>query len=123
MAETQKRVLVVDFDKGVAQTLSLVFEAEGYAVRTEHTGEAALAATTEWQPDLAVLEIILFDMNGVECAKGLRRRYRNCDIILTYASAAPWILEQADELGYEAFEKPVKPELLLDAAASLLNSE
>jgi DNA-binding response OmpR family regulator len=49
MAETQarKRVLVVDFDKGVAKTLALVFEAEGYEVRTEHTAAAALAATTE----------------------------------------------------------------------------
>jgi CheY-like chemotaxis protein len=125
MAETQarKRVLVVDFDKGVAKTLALVFEADGYEVRTEHTAEAALATTTEWQPDLAVIEIILFHMNGLECANALRRRYHDCRIILLYASAAPWILEEAQGRGYETFEKPVNPESLLTAVAKLLNEK
>lgn len=79
MAETQarKRVLVVDYDKSVAKTLSFLFQAEGYDVRTEHSAEAALVTATEWQPDLAVIEIILLDMNGFDCANQLRRQYRD----------------------------------------------
>lgn len=118
MAEIQNRILVVDYDKGVAKTLALLFKAEGYEVRTEHTAEAALAA--EWLPDRAVIEIILFNMNGLECAKRLRHRYRDLRIILLYASAAPWILEEARGRGYETFEKPVNPDTLLSAAANLL---
>lgn len=120
MAENRKRVLVVDFDKGVAKTLALVFETNGYEVRAQHSAEKALITIAEWQPDVAVIEIILFDMNGLDYANALRGRSQDCGIILMYASAADWILEEARRGGYEVFEKPVSPESLLNAVAKLL---
>ena len=70
-----------------------------------------------------MIEIILFHMNGLECANALHRRYHGCRIILLYASAAPWVLEETRGLGYEVFEKPVNPESLLSAVAKLLNEK
>jgi two-component system OmpR family response regulator len=76
------RALVVDYQPTLAYTLALVLRASGYEVRTEHTGEAALPTAMEWQPDLLIIEHILADTNGLECATRIRRRYVDWGVIL-----------------------------------------
>jgi two-component system OmpR family response regulator len=113
------RALVVDYQPTIAYTLALVLRASGYEVRTEHSGEAALVTATEWQPDLLIIEFILADMNGLECAARIRRRYVDCGVILLYACLGDSLLEEVRRLGFGAFEKPVNPELLLAASGNL----
>ncbi|MGC1296662.1 MAG: response regulator [Alloacidobacterium sp.] len=113
------RALVVDYQPTIVYTLALVLRASGYEVRTEHSGEAALATAMEWQPDLLIIELILADMNGLECATRIRRRYVDCGVILVYACVGDSLLEQVRRLGFGAFEKPVNPEMLLAASGNI----
>ena len=73
----------------------------------------------EWQPDLLIIEHILADTNGLECATRIRRRYVDCGIILLYVCVGDSLLEEVRRLGFGAFEKPVNPEMLLAASRNL----
>ncbi|QNI31424.1 response regulator [Alloacidobacterium dinghuense] len=75
--------------KPVAQTLAWIFTAWGYDATAEYSGEAALMTSAKSQPDLAVIDMFLTDINGVECANQVRRRYPECRIILLHTIADP----------------------------------
>ena len=64
---------LVDDDENIVASLRMFFEAEGYAVRTYHDGEAALPALTETPPDLAILDVKMPRMDGMELLRRLRQ--------------------------------------------------
>ena len=77
--ERQRSIALVDDDRNILTTLSIALQAEGYATRVYSDGEAALKALTENPPDLAVFDIKMPRMDGMEllrCAGCARRR--NC---------------------------------------------
>ena len=118
------RVLIVDYEPVVAETLALVFSLAGYETKTCDSGVAALAKAMEWPPDLAVLDLLLKDMLGSDCAIQLSRNHPECRFILLYTARLPAdIIEKADQLGWLVFSKPVGPALLLAAAQKLLESQ
>jgi two-component system, OmpR family, alkaline phosphatase synthesis response regulator PhoP len=55
----KKRVLLVDDDKDLVQSLKVVLEANGFEVATEHNGTDALAAVAARQPDVIVLDVMM----------------------------------------------------------------
>src|SRR3974377_298254 len=61
-----RRVLVVDDEPGIRQSLSGVLEDEGYAVETAATGEACLEALPGGAFELVLLDIWLPGMDGME---------------------------------------------------------
>lgn len=66
-------IALVDDDENILASLRLFFEGEGYAVRTYTDGAAALAALQESPPDIAILDIKMPRMDGVEVLKRLRQ--------------------------------------------------
>jgi two-component system nitrogen regulation response regulator NtrX len=60
------RILVVDDEPGIRQSLSGVLEDEGYAVETAESGEAALAALPGGEFELVLLDIWLPGIDGME---------------------------------------------------------
>ena len=66
-------IALVDDDENILASLKIFFEAEGYNVRTYTDGAAALAALAENPPDLAILDIKMPRMDGVEVLKRLRQ--------------------------------------------------
>lgn len=69
-----RRVLLVDDSVDAALALSMLLEALGHEVRTEHDGPRALASIDEFNPDVIVLDIGLPGMSGLEVARELRKR-------------------------------------------------
>lgn len=67
------RVLVVDDNLDVAQTLGMLLGYLGHEVRTMHDGVSALAEAVVWQPDLVLLGIELPGLNGFEVARQIRQ--------------------------------------------------
>src|ERR1035438_10748195 len=61
-----RRVLVVDDEPGIRQSLSGVLEDEGYAVETAASGEACLEALPGGGFELVLLDIWLPGMDGME---------------------------------------------------------
>lgn len=66
------RILIVEDDAEIVDVLRRTLRAEGYAVRAEPGGEAALETASEFLPDLVVLDLGLPDMDGLEVCSRLR---------------------------------------------------
>lgn len=64
---------LVDDDENILASLKVFFEGEGYTVRTYTDGATALAALSETPPDLAILDIKMPRMDGVEVLRRLRQ--------------------------------------------------
>jgi two-component system response regulator ChvI len=66
-------IALVDDDENILASLKVFFEQEGYAVRTYTDGQTALAALGESPPDIAILDIKMPRMDGVEVLRRLRQ--------------------------------------------------
>ncbi len=66
------KVLLVDDDATLRQTLGIALRAEGHEVLLAADGRSALQAAAEDQPDLLVLDLGLPDLSGVEVLRQLR---------------------------------------------------
>ena len=72
MTEEKLRILVVDDDKGVAQSLSMLLESEGYQTDVAHTVKDTIEKSYENYYNLAILDIKLPDGEGTSLLKALR---------------------------------------------------
>jgi two-component system response regulator ChvI len=66
-------IALVDDDENILASLKVLFESEGYTVRTYTDGATALAALSETPPDIAILDIKMPRMDGVEVLRRLRQ--------------------------------------------------
>jgi two-component system response regulator ChvI len=113
-------IALVDDDENILASLKIFFEAEGYAVRTFHDGAAALAALTEQPPDVAILDIKMPRMDGVEVLRRLRQTSNLPVIFLTSKD------EEMDEVvGFNVgaddyITKPFSQRLLNERVKALL---
>jgi len=69
----QRRILVVDDEPGICQSLGGVLEDEGYLVAAAESGEACLAALPEGEFELVLLDVWLPGMDGMEVWPASRR--------------------------------------------------
>ena len=68
----QLRILIVDDNVDAAESLAVLLELEGHAIRIAHTGHDALAVAAEQRPDLILLDIGLPGLDGYEVARRIR---------------------------------------------------
>lgn len=71
-ADSAVRVLIVEDDQGVRESLAVVLQVQSYEVRGVDRGEAAIDAFTEFGPDLVVLDLNLPGIDGLETCRRLR---------------------------------------------------
>ena len=81
------RLLVVDDDPQLTRALSISLRARGYDVDVAGGGEAALQVATERPPDLAIVDLGLPDVEGIDVVRGLRR-WSNVPILVLSAREA-----------------------------------
>lgn len=104
-----KRIFVVDDEKCIADTLTVILRRSGYEVTAFYNAQSALVKIESCCPDLVITDVVMPGMNGVEMAVLVRERYPACKILLFSGQASTLnILEQAGQLGYD-FELLVKP--------------
>jgi len=77
------RIALVDDDLNILTTVSILLESEGFSVSKFSDGEEALAAFADSPPDLAVLDIKMPRMDGMEMLNRLRRTSELPVIFLT----------------------------------------
>jgi len=110
------KVLVVDDERVIADTLAIILNQHGFEAAAVYTGTAAVERARNTQPDLIISDVIMPDMNGIEAAINIRQFLPSCKILLFSGQAATAdLLESARLKGYE-FEilaKPVHPQDLL----------
>jgi len=76
-------IALVDDDRNILTSVSIALQSEGFAVRVYSDGETALKALTDNPPDLAVLDIKMPRMDGMELLRRLREKSSVPVIFLT----------------------------------------
>ncbi len=76
-------IALVDDDRNILASVSMALEAEGFRVRTYSDGVEALAAFERQPPDLAILDIKMPRLDGMELLKRLRQKSSMPVIFLT----------------------------------------
>ena len=86
--DEKQSILVVDDDESTLKTLALIFEKKGYETETALTGREAIEKAHERFFNLALLDIKLSDMEGVELLAPLKKMYPDMVVIIItgYAS-------------------------------------
>ncbi|MCF6328621.1 MAG: response regulator transcription factor [Henriciella sp.] len=79
---------LVDDDENIVASLKIFFEAEGYDVRTYHDGLSALGALTDSPPDIAILDVKMPKMDGMEVCSRLRAVRPTMSILMLTARAS-----------------------------------
>lgn len=77
-------ILIAEDDADIRGLLKLYLEGEGYAVTEACNGAEALAKAREHMPDLAILDIMMPELNGYEVTKALRK-YSDIPILILSA--------------------------------------
>jgi CheY-like chemotaxis protein len=110
------RVLVVDDEKVIADTLAIILNKAGYNASAAYTGNQAVDLARSEKPDLIITDVIMPDMNGIEAAIHIREFLPACKILLFSGQAATVdLLEDARVHGheFEILAKPIHPGDLL----------
>jgi len=123
-AVSGQRVLIVDDEPMVCQTLSLIFKTHAYQTREVDSAEEALNVIASWIPQVAILDVGLPQMNGVELAALIRRQCPSCHILLFSDRPESGGVEEASTGGeiFEIVAKPVHPDFLLNWVSMRLAS-
>ena len=79
----KNNVFLIDDDKNILASISMLLENEGYKVSTFSDGESGLKAILENSPDIAVVDIKMPRLDGIELLKKLRRTSNMPVIFLT----------------------------------------
>ena len=77
------KILVVDDELTLLNTVRAYLEEEGYSVQTANDGRIALHAFRSFQPDLVVLDIMLPEIDGLEVLRQIRQTSNVYVIMLT----------------------------------------
>lgn len=107
------RVLIVDDDNNMAQTLEKILRTKGYRAEAAHTGEQALALARKNHFDCVLSDIKMPGMNGVELFHAFQQYHPDVPIIMITAYAPSDLLTASVAKGVVAvLNKPIDFDLL-----------
>ena len=111
------KVLVVDDERIIADTLAMILNQSGFEARAVYSGEKAVEQASLFEPQMLITDVIMADLNGIDAAIQIRAILPQVKVLLFSGQAATAdLLEKARTQGYE-FEilaKPVHPQDLLN---------
>ena len=117
------RIALVDDDRNILTSVSMTLEAEGFEVETYNDGQSAFDAFTKRLPDMAVLDIKMPRMDGMDLLQRLRQRTSMPVIFLTSKD------DEIDEvlglrMGADDYvKKPFSQRLLVERIRALLRRQ
>jgi signal transduction histidine kinase/DNA-binding response OmpR family regulator len=120
-AKKNEKLLLVDDDADVRDIVSHVLTELGYNVREAESGQEAIAALAEFDPDLLVVDFAMPNMNGAEVVTAARSRNANLKILFLSGYADTAVLESA--VGHAPLlHKPFRPAELAASVRAALDS-
>jgi UDP-3-O-[3-hydroxymyristoyl] N-acetylglucosamine deacetylase len=119
-----RKILVVDDEERVVQSIAGVLEDEGFQVASAKSGEEAIGIFQQEKPDVALVDIWMPGMDGMEVLKRLKGISPDCQVIMISGHATISTAMTAVKLGaFDFIEKPVSLDLLLQTIHRALNRQ
>src|ERR1700722_13031749 len=119
-------IVLVDDDRNILTSVQMTLEAEGFTVRTYPDGDEALRGLTQHPPDLAVLDIKMPRLNGMELIQKLKQNSATTKLPVIFLTSKD---EEIDEImglrmgADDYIRKPFSQRLLIERIRSLLRRE
>lgn len=121
--EPKPRVLVVDDEDDFRMLIADSLDAEGYAVTQARDGEEAVQLSRQYTFDLALLDVRMPVMNGIEVLELMRKESPTTDCVMLTGSQEIHIAVQAIKLGAKEFLSKVQPlEELMNRVRNVLRA-
>jgi|SRR5208282_5377625 len=118
------RILIVDDERMIADTLSAIFRGAGYETYTAYNGRLGLDAARTLSPELVLSDVAMPEMDGVSMAMQIRMSQPEVRVLLLSGQSGTMdLLRSARENGFdfELLEKPMHPEEIMRKVAQELN--
>lgn len=115
------RILIVDDDPDILESINTVLQAEGADTVTVSDGNAAVAACQDDPPDLVVLDMMLPKRSGFLVLEKIKGREDSPAVIMVTANEGKRHQAYAESLGVDRYLlKPVPLSHLVDTAVELV---
>jgi DNA-binding response OmpR family regulator len=111
------RVLIIDDEKHIADTLVMILQQSGWEATAAYDGKLALQHVDTFHPKVVISDVILPGMNGIEVCMAIQSKYPACHIFLFSGQpATDELVSDARQRGFhwELLAKPIEPQELLD---------
>lgn len=106
------KVLVVDDEQAIADTLAIILRRHGFDAMAVYDGESAVRAADVFCPNALITDVIMPGMNGIDAAIEISELIPSCQILLLSGQAETHdLMSLARSAGYdfEIFAKPLPP--------------
>ena len=122
----KKRVLVVDDDRLVADTLCLVFKVNGFDSEASYSATDALERARSFAPNLLLCDVSMPDISGLQLAESVQDLLPETRLLMltAYASNAAFVRAHARNARrpIKLLSKPCRPDELLRESYALLQN-
>lgn len=112
----RKRVLVVDDEYLITDTICAILNLNGFEATAAYNGQEAVEAASKLRPDVVLSDVLMPRMTGVELGIRLQKELPDAKVILfSGQSATSDVILKAEAEGhfFELLPKPIHPEELI----------
>ena len=118
------KILIVDDEPRMTDSLKILLGNEGYEIQTKHNGREALEAISKDDFDLLILDLILPDMKGSEIMDNVSRQARELFVIvITGHASSKSAIEALKRGAFDYIRKPFEHEELSKAVKNALRQK
>ena len=120
----KEKIVLVDDDRNITTSVSMALEAEGFEVKTFNDGEAGLQGIESVGPDLAVLDIKMPRMDGMELLENIRKKSQTLPLIFLTSKDDEVDQVLGLRMGADDYiTKPFSQRLLIERIRTLLRRQ
>ena len=113
-------ILVVDDNEDLLDTFAMILKRRGYYVETAENGASAVAKCKEHHYDVALMDIVMPEMNGVEAFREIKQIQPGASIILMTAYSDEQLIQTAKDEGVQqVINKPIHIDRLMKLITDL----
>ena len=120
------RVLVVDDDRLVADTLSMIYNANGYEAEASYSAAEGFARAKDFSPALVICDVTMPEESGLQLAERMQDAMPGTNLLMltAYASNAAAVTAHSRRLRrpLKLLNKPCRPDDLLRESRAMLTA-
>ena len=119
-----EKIVLVDDDRNITTSVSMALEAEGFTVKTFNDGEAGLQGIEDEKPNLAVLDVKMPRMDGIELLENIRKDNQSLPVIFLTSKDDEVDQVLGLRMGADDYiTKPFSQRLLIERIRTLLRRQ